>query len=301
MVAVQKLDESMFDDIYRDFLIDDDPDLTRADWQRLFATREDTGQNCGGYALVDGSRIGGILGMLFSQRYLDDRVHNFCSLHTWMVKPEYRGSSLRLMRPALKLTDHTVCDFTPTTPVRALSRRLGFRDLDSSLRVLFPVPGVKSAVEKFEFLDDEKQICSQLPAEHRQLFDDHRAEHFGHLLFSVGSSQCYIIYSRVNRWRVPYIHVHFVSDMRQFSEHSVQLRTYIGRSEKTHIVVLNERQTRNMHFPFSFRFAFTNGQLCRPAAAAPPHIDSLYSDVAQLNLTTINDLTHAVKEKLRLV
>lgn len=287
----------MFDDIYREFLVDDDPDLSRADWQRLFQSRPDTGQDHAGYALVDGSTIGGVLGMTFSQRRLGDQDHKVCALHTWMVKPEFRGSSLRLMRPAMKLTDHTVCDFTPTAPVRKLSRRLGFSDMDSSLRVLLPFTGLKKSADAIDILTDTDQIRSLLSADDAQLLDDHQADHFGHALYSIGTCQCYVIYSRVTRWRLPYCHVHYISDLPAFAENSLTIRRHIGRTERTRLVVLYNRQVADHKLPYSFRFAQTNGQLYRPAAATPDQIDNLYSDVAQLNLTTINSLSSMVKER----
>ena len=299
MVALQKIDDSMFDDIYREFLADDDPELTRADWQRLFECRTETDQDCAGYALVDGSKIGGILGMLFSNRHVDGHERKFCSLHTWMVEPEYRGHSLLMMRPALRLSDHTINDFTPTAPVRKLSRRLGFKELDSTLRILLPCGGRDAERDDVEVLWNNDAIQNRLTGDELKFFHDHQASHIGHLLCSAGTDHCYVIYSRVTRWWLPYCHAHYVSNLSVFEKHSIAIRAQILCKEKATFLAGNDRQIGNLHLPRSFRFKFTNGHLYRSTATAPREIDSLYSDVAHLNLTTMNALSDAIKEKLK--
>ena len=300
MVVLQKIDDSMFDDIYQEFLIDDDPDLTREDWQRLFACRNVTGQDCAGYALVDGSTIGGVLGTLFSRRHINGEEKQFCNLHTWMVKPEFRGNSLLLMRPVLRMSDHTVTDFTPTDPVRQISRRLGFQELNSALRVLLPTAGLKDRNRKVEILSDHERICTQLPNNESQLFHDHGGPSLGHLLVSEGSRQCYLIYSRVTRWRLSYCHVHYISDSQIFANNSLQIRRHILQTENVRFLVLNERQGASMELGYSFRFPYTNGQLYRTNTVSPGQIDSLYSDVSLLNLTTVA-LSQAAWQKLRFI
>ncbi|MCP4510160.1 MAG: hypothetical protein GY903_07980 [Fuerstiella sp.] len=299
MVALQKINDSMFDDIYREFLVDDDPDLTRDDWQRLFECRTETGQDCAGYALVDGSKIGGILGMLFNNRHVDGNERKFCSLHTWMVDPEYRGHSLLMMRPAMRLSDHTVNDFTPTTPVQRLSKRLGFKELDSALRVMLPYGGFGAKKENVEFLSDRESVQAQLTGDDLKFFHDHQMPHIGHLLCSAGSDHCYLIYSRVTRWRLPYCHVHYISDPSIFAKNSIAIRKQILKKESVNVLVGNDRQLGRFRLPRSFRFTFTNGHLYRSKTTSPDQIDSLYSDIAHLNLTTVNAMSAVIKEKIR--
>lgn len=287
----------MFEDIYREFLVDDDPELTYDDWRRLFAGDAETGSHGLGYALVDGSTLGGILGMLFSRRCIQGQVKHFCNLHTWMVKPEFRGHSLLLMRPALRLSDHTVTDFTPTEPVRRISRRLGFQPLNADLRVLFPFGGQPSKHPQLEFLADQAQLPARLTAEETQLLRDHCAPDLTSLLVSDGRRQCYLIYTRVTRWQVAYCHIHYLSDPQTFAAFHLPIRKYILQTERVRFLVLNDRQVSNWKLPNSCRFPLTNGHLVRTTMTAPEQIDSLYSDLALLRLTTIKGIKQAVKER----
>ena len=301
-VALQKIDHSMFDDIYREFLVDDDPDLKQEDWKPLFTCRPETGQNHGGYALIDENRIVGILGMIFSTRRIDGADKKFCNLHTWMVNPSHRGNSLLLMRPALRLTDHTITDFTPTDPVRDIARKLGFQDLNAALRVLLPLRYLrqKAPMDDCRLTADTAEILQRLGDHESKLCRDHSQRVFGHVLVSHRGQDCYIIYSRVTRWALTYCHVHYISDAELFARCDAAIRSHILKTNKARFIVLNERQTLRIKLPLSFRFPFTNGQLYRPSDVSPNHIDSLYSDVSLLSLSTITDLSHAVMQRLRL-
>ena len=114
----------MFDAIYSSFLDDGDRFLTKDDWRHLFSPSKAT-DGCCGYALLDKDRIVGILGMLFSYRTVRGVERRFCNLHSWYVLPAYRGKSLTLMRPALRLRDCTLTDLTPTDAVCEINQRLG--------------------------------------------------------------------------------------------------------------------------------------------------------------------------------
>lgn len=298
MVALQKLDDSMFEDVYQTFLFDDDPNLDREDWYRLFRTRTEIGADYSGYALVDGSKIGGVLGMLFSERRSGKDVQKFCSLHTWMVEPEYRGHSLMMMRPAMRMKEHTVSDFTPTEPVRKLSKRLGFDDLDATMRIMLPKRARAARRDGVELIDDSEAIKAGLTTDQVPLFDDHQMPHMRHLLCAAGSESCYLIYSPVSRWRLPYCHIHYISDASFFIRHSVVIREHILSTESAMFVAANDRQLRDNHVERSFRFRLVNGQLYRSNCSRPDQIDSLYSDVAFLNLTTMDSLSTILRERL---
>ena len=71
------------------------------------------------------------------------------------------------MRPALRMTDDTLTDFTPTPEVCIIAKRLGFRELDSSLRILLPYSGrlPTSKTDRIE-VTDEAGILQEALHEH---------------------------------------------------------------------------------------------------------------------------------------
>ncbi|MCG6155289.1 hypothetical protein [Rubinisphaera margarita] len=298
MTDLEKITSEHFDSIYDTFLRDDDELTTREQWQALFRPRPEFGNDYAGYVLRAEGKLVGILGMLFSQRRINGDLVQLCNLHTWKVDPEFRGHSLRLMRPALSLTDHTVTDFTPTESVRQISRRLGFQSLDSSLRVLLPCPSVVPARHKIECRRvTSEEIAPSSEPDLQKILLDHPTPLFSQVEVSVNNRRCLVVYSRVTRWRVPYCFVHFISDPELFVEHSLAIRRAISRLEGIGTVVLNDRQFRKSRIPFSFKWTFTNGQLFRSRQLQEHQIDSLYSDVAYLQLATIKSLSSAFRER----
>lgn len=280
---VEKITDDMFDQIYASFL-DGDPFLTKDDWRPLFS-RRDALDDCCGYALLDRSRIVGILGMLFSDRTVNGVSRRFCNLFSWYVN-EHRGKSLMLMRPALRLHDCTLTDLTPTSKVRDISQRLGFRPLDSRLRVLFPV--ARSHIPNdIDVITDRDRVRAMLNDEDSRLFDDHQLPGIGHLVVQSASDYCYVVYSDVARYRIPYAHVHYFSNREQFQTHTLHIRDHITRSTNTKFVAVNDRQTRGMILRPSVRLPMSKPHLFRPAGVQPEDIDTLYTEVALLRLSTL--------------
>ena len=294
MVSLQPYDDSMFGDVYDRFLAEDDLALTREEWSRLFRCRSDTGAEHGGYVLLDGATVVGIQGMRFSARVIDGQEKKLCSLHSWMVEPEYRGHSLTMMRPLMRLKDHSIVDFSPTAPVREILRRLRFQELDASLRVLLPIPGRRA--RHLQFTNESDDVLCSLNENDARLFRDHRAPHIRHLRCSNANESCYLIYSRVTRWRANYCHVHYISDPEFFALHSTAIRREICRREHVRLVAGNDRQLRQFRIPFSFQCRLTNGQMYRSTELQPHQIDSLHSDILLLNLTTMKSLSSVVSE-----
>ena len=284
MASVEKYDDAQFDDLYAALLRDDDLDVSADCWRELFRCRPESGQTHGGYLLRDGRQIVGVMGTLFGERRLGEATRPFCSLHTWIVRPEHRGHSLSLLRPALKLRHHTLLDFSPTEPVRRLLARTGFQPLDAALRFLLPLPGRPSAAT---FLTDRAQLRTTLSDEQKRLHDDHRLPHLRHVLCRTPSGDCYVIYSRVTHWRLDYCHIHYASDWDVFAAHSGPVRRFVARSESVRLVACNDRQLPPHRLPLSCRTRCTNGQMFRSKVVRPAEIDTLYSDVALTNMTTM--------------
>jgi hypothetical protein len=273
----------MFDEIYASFL-DGDPFLTKDDWRPLFS-RRNAPDDCCGYALLDKSRIVGMLGMLFSDRTVNGVSRRFCNLFSWYVN-EHRGKSLMLMRPALNLHDCTLTDLTPTNQVSDISQRLGFRPLDSRLRVLFPVERNRIP-EDIDVIADRSRMRAVLNEADSRVFDDHQLPGIGHLVVQSAGDYCYVVYSDVARYRIPYAHVHYFSNRELFQAHTLCIREHITRSTSARFVAVNDRQTRGMTLRRSVRLPISTRHIFRPAGVQPGDIDTLYSEVSFLRLSTL--------------
>lgn len=301
MVTLQRIDSSLFSNLYDSFLVDDDPLSTEQDWRHLFDYQWDTDQGHCGYALLDDGRVVGMMGMVFSDREIAGASRKFCNLHTWWVREDHRGRSLSLLRPVLKLDDYTITHFTPDDKVRAVTRRMGFNDLDSQLRILLPAgrPRVPSAYREPELLSDESAIESRLSDRDRKILLDHRPSGVGHLLISDGSRYCYLVFTHVVRHRLPYCHVHYISDRAMFARHEPMIRQWLLRHHRARFVAVDHRLVQGMRFRRSFKFWAPAHALYRSTYVTPDQIDHLYSDVVLLKLTVLPDISHELGQIVR--
>lgn len=294
MVALQKITAAMFDDLYGSYLDDDDPHLRKDDWRALLVPPGDNDEPGTGYVLRDGDKIVGMLGMIFSERMIEGVSRKFCNLHSWFVDDAYRGYSLMLMRPALRLTDHTLTDFTPTDRVCTISTRLGFRSLDSRLKILLPSPWTKGHSD-IELVDDTDQIAGRLSAADLRLMRDHTRDRFYHLLVEDGDDYCYLIFNRVDRHVMPYCHLHYIGNKSVFARHESAIRKQILRTGGGRYVAMNARLAGDMPLRSSLTVPVSTKQLYRSSDVPPEQVDTLYSEVSLLWLTTFPDASHMLR------
>lgn len=297
MVHLQKLRPFMFGDIYDTFLKDDDPHLTREHWQRLFFFNWDSGEDHCGYVLTDQGRIVGMLGMIFSRRNIDGTKVKCCNLHSWYVQESCRNHSLLLLRPLLKMKDYTITDFTPSEGVYRLTLKLGFQPLDTRLRVLLPTGGCNPVRpgNSFLFTRDKSFMHKRLFSAERQILQDDPSGECQHLLIYQRVQHCYIVFSRVDRFAVPYCYIHYISNPTMFCKRNREIRSLLCRFTRTRFVVANERQIAGMRLPASFVTGFSANALYRSPQLAPHQIDTLYSDVSLLNLSTFSNLKYELR------
>ena len=297
MVELQQLTPDRFDEVYAKFLRDDDPDTPVEQWRRLLDLPWSLEEGHAGYVLVDRGRLVGMLGMIASQRQIGGRMLKFCNLHSWFVDEPYRGHSLLLMRPALRLRDWTLTDLTPTDKVMTISKRLGFLPLDATLRILLPyrLGARRAARYECRVTDDPTEVRDILGEADRRLFDDHQGPEFRHVIARDGDKSCYVIATLVKRYVMPYYYLHYISDPRQFERAHASLRSSFAGRDGSRFMAVDARLVSDLRLPRSFRLPVRSEVLYKPADAQPRDIDTLYSEVSLLNLTTFPDLGHRVR------
>lgn len=301
MVSLRKIQTDLFPNLYRSFLIDDDPLSTEQDWRNVFDYPWNNDQDYCGYALLDDNEdVVGMLGMVFCERTIGGQVRKMCNLHTWWVREDQRAQSLALLRPVLKLKDFTLTHFTPCDTVRAVLRRLGFSDLSSQLRILMPYFwGSKKSRSSLEVISDVDQISAEINEADQQILEHHRPYNIGHLLLKAGGKQCYLVYTHVVRHRLPYCHIHYVSNREFFAENEKAIRCWLLHQHRARFVAVDERLVSDLKLRHSFRFWAPAHGLYKSDDLGPEQIDHLYSDVTFLKLTVLPDLTHELGNVFR--
>ena len=249
----------MFEEIYQLFLADDDPCSTSNDWRRLFFHPWASETDPYGYALVDNGSVVGILGMAVSERLINDEWIRFCNLHSWRVMEAYRGRSLALLRPAIALRDHVLTDFTPTARVAAISKRLGFTEIDARVKILLPMYHRYGRKTASEYVESEA-IASVLSPGDLRLYRDHRHLDCGHLVFQNKGRYCYLIFSRVVRHQLPYCYLHYISNRDLFERYNSRLRQELSRRASARYVAVDARRVAGLRLPLGFTFPINSGE-----------------------------------------
>ncbi|NEP60426.1 MAG: GNAT family N-acetyltransferase [Symploca sp. SIO2G7] len=300
MVSLQKLDASMFDKVYP-LLQELDPSLTEHTWQSLFNYRWSREEDYCGYGLFDDQKIVGFIGLLFSKRVINHKVEHFCNLTSWVVKEEYRDHSLSMMLPILRLKNHTITDLSAIDKVVRISKRLGFKELDSKIKVLLSLGIFKSKffAKNLRFSQDKDIISKTLKDNDLQLFQDHLPyPHCGHLLAYNSSDYCYVIYTVVDKYELSHCYIHYISNPELFSKYSLGIRAKIAKSGHTSIVVVDSRMVRGLRLPLSYELSLLT-KLYKSTSLRAEQIDNLYSELMLLNFTTLpinfRELLHKLK------
>ena len=241
MVSLQPVDLSFFPQIYP-LLQKIDSQLSEAEWYSLFTQPWHQPEDYCGYGLFDGSAMVGFLGLIFSQRNIDGQVENFCNLTSWFIEEAYRGHAISMMLPLRKLKNYTITDLSPTERVAAISKKLGFQELDTKITALPNVLGKIQVNKKLKFTRDLAAIQSKLNSAEKLLLEDHRScSRCHHLLAEVESKHCYIIFTIVKNAKSPYYQIQYLSNPELFARYSLAIRQGIAAIDKFLLVLVDRR------------------------------------------------------------
>jgi hypothetical protein len=286
MDALIKLTPELFPELCDGLLREMDPKISAAMWHRLLIDHASP-EHGGGYVLTANGQFVGLIGAIYSERMVQGKKARFCNIHSWYVRPEYRGQSMLLLRPFLRLKGYTVTDLSPTKGVVKILRRLGFEVLDSHAWLLLPMRRRKSELHGESVMQpldaDSAEVLSESD---RQIFEDHQLEHCRHLLLRDGDAYCYVVCSRLKHVLFHYGFVHYISDRRRFLKHLPAVRVGLMEATQTKCVTIDSRQLAGVKPDRAIRIA-TYDKLYRPGNVAREDIDSLYSDTVNLCIPTL--------------
>jgi hypothetical protein len=206
-----------------------------------------------------------------------------------------------LMRPVLRLSDHTLTDFTPTDRIVVISQRLGFSTMDGTLRVLLPFAFQRKvgAGERMITGQDGDAIRATLDRKDGHVFDDHQLPGIGHLVTTDQDEYCYVVYARVERYVTPYCYILYISNKPLFARHQAAIRSRLLRETGTRFIAVDDRLVAHMRLSFSTRLPVGTQQLYRSQRLSPDKTDCLYSEVSMLRLTTFPDLSYSIRRFMR--
>jgi|TARA_Y100000310_G_scaffold222862_1_gene224661 hypothetical protein len=285
MAIVRKVLIDDFDETYPLLRNFNNTSLAMADWKRLFASHWESDAGHCGYVLVDGKKIVGYLGMLFSVRAVREQHHNkFCNISSWIVEKEYRNESFSLLLQLLKLKEYTVTNFTPDETTYVASKKLGFKEFETHSRILVPFPSLKALCGDCSIVDNKGAIKQFLKDDCRQIYNDHLFFDCIHLWIKTRTGGFYMILTKVLKKGVPAAQIHFISDLSYFKKIVESLTIKLCMKLKVLIVMIDERYLKGVSILFSARVKLPQPRIFKSESLKGEDIDSLYSELVVLNI-----------------
>jgi hypothetical protein len=290
MPHVEHAAQSMFEDIYpllQDF---NNPDLTIEKWRRIFDYRWKSDDTHIGNVLIEKGKIVGFLGTLFSSRSIGGRNVRMCNLTSWIVKDGYRSESLRLVMPLLKLRDHTFTNLTLSDRAGAIMKRLGFMNLDTNVRLIFPLPSfhARSGQESVRIVCDDAEVRSILNPVDLQIHADHSEYGCGRVVIQTEDSYCYLLFTRKKAapayGRLPFAHIHYISNRSVFLRHLNAVRMHFLKAQKCWLLMVEERLIGNAPVPLSRTRALRVPKMYKSDTLNSSEVDNLYTEMVVLGL-----------------
>jgi len=280
MIRVEKVDCTNFKGI-QDILTDIWAVGSEEKGRKIFDYRWQRDETQCGLILVDGDRTVGFLGMIFSRRQINDKAEKFCNL--------------------LGMQDYTITDLTPAKNVYTVQNKLGFKDLDAAGRLLLPF-GRRLFQVKYsatELIHDPAAIENKLDGQNLKIFSDHQPYPCFHFLLSGKDRDCYIIYTKLKRKRIPYVHLHYISDPDLFELAYRDIRKSILSHARAYFILIDSRLVKNQKLPLSICLPYRAPKQHLSATLKPEQIDNLYSELVMLNLRTHPRLKYLMRDLWR--
>jgi len=302
MVRVEKVDCANFKGI-TDILTDIWASGSQEKGRKIFEYQWARDETHCGLILKDGDRTVGFLGMIFSHRRINDKIEKFCNLTSWYVHKDYRSRAISMILPLRAMKDYTITDLTPAKTVYKIQDKLGFKDLDAGGRLLLPF-GRRLFQPRYSPTNLTHELAAiekKLEGRNLKIFNDHKQYQCFHLLLTGKDRYCYIIYTKLRRKRIPYVHLHYISDPDLFALAYRDIRKSILSHAKARFLLIDSRLVKNKKLPVSICLPYRAPKQYMSATLKPEQIDNLYSELVMLNLRTqprLKYLTSNIRQKI---
>lgn len=255
--------------------------ITREGWKVIFQENWKSSEDHFGYCLLDESKPVGILGMIFSSRRINGDKHKFCDLSAWYVKPDYRGHSIALLIPILGRKDLTITTFTASNRVIAVLRRLGFKDIESHIRIVPPIP---LRPKNVHVTFDTQIISLKLRGEDLQIFQDHSCLSCTHIGIITPEGFSHVMVNKVFRKGIPLAHVDYTSDRAILINHVNLIAWNVMREMRCFGIEIGEHMVTKNIPGISLKIKRNHPILFRSSHLKPEAIDTVYSEIQLLGL-----------------
>lgn len=288
-MLIEKATIKDFDSIFPLFSEFNNQNLSKKDWRRLFNHGFDKAEGYNGLLMKEKEDVVGYIGLIFSRRVINNVSYNFFNLSGWVVKNKFRSKSLLLLFPALKLSNYTITDYSPSSEALTVLKSFGFKTLETHIHIIPPIYNPLSSIKtQFHLTEDSQAIDLAISAGEVKTRPEWRLDHLKspclHLLIKSSLGACYIIYTKTKKKRLPISMLHYVSNPEIFSSFAGQVANHLFLKRKTLLTFVDRRLLKGNKVPFSLSCKLPHPRLYRSEDLLPEDIDGLYSELTILNL-----------------
>lgn len=232
-----------------------------------------------GYMLIDEDRVVGFLGFIYGSRIINGAEYRFCNMTSWIVKPEYRADSLKLVMPILKMKEYSITNLTPSVTVRQIIEKLGFTKIDNDVLLLPSIPfalsnsySVSFRIDESILNESEKSIYSQ-----NKMFDIQ----FG--LIHCQGQYCLFAYKIRIKKGIKFCYILYISNSELFNKAAMYLRYKLFWKTFTPFVMIDSRLIKCQKMAFSFTLSGKFPKYFKTKLDDISEIDNLNTEFVLLN------------------
>jgi hypothetical protein len=171
--------------------------IGKSQWRRLLDYQWRAAGLDLGKVAVDGSRVVGFLGQVYSDRIIGGRAERVGNLCAWYLMRDYRGRGLgeALLREAVADPGVTYTNLTATLAAAQAFRKAGFDILDADRLLLRRQHGGDLAGIELQWIASRDAADRLLPQPEHRVWCDHRSCELKHLVLRAEGESCYLVLS----------------------------------------------------------------------------------------------------------
>jgi RimJ/RimL family protein N-acetyltransferase len=284
MAIVRRAIPKDFEETYPLFVKLNNSHFSKDDWRQLFVDHWKSNEGYVGYVLEDRKCIVGFLGLVFSYRILNGKKEKFCNLTSWVVDENFRNQSVFLILPILKLTDYTLTIHTASKETYAVAKKLGFCDLESHFRIIFPLPSANTFLVSCHIEVNGRYLNEILEGESLQVYEAHLKFRCFHVYVRSSLGNCYLIGARVFRKKIPFAQIYHISNSKVFAKFSSRIASVVGLKIKAIAMLVDERFLEGNAILWSYTCSLPNPRVYKSNSLEKSDLDLLYSELPILNI-----------------
>jgi hypothetical protein len=287
MAKIEKAAPDMFEDVCELF-VDELPPKERVKavdkfYRPIFSYKWRREEEHCGYVLVDKGKIVGFVGSFFVQRHINGKMERFANLTAWKVRKESRNESILLLMQFFGQKELTITGRTAPREIFAIQEKLGFKNLDSTMKIVPTFIGVPERNSGCSHFSEAKDLDNRLNDMDLQLYQDHKMYKCKHMLIQRRDRYCYIVCSFVKKWHSRMAHVHYISDLTVFLESLTSLKTRLLLNHGIQFLCIEERFLRGRKVPFALNYQSPFTHIYKSNVLAREDIDNLYTELIIFN------------------